>query len=423
MSNKIKLLFYGDSPTASTGFGTVSKNILTGLHRTNKYDITVLGINMWGEPHKFPFPIWPMAVGSADPYGRQKALDMMASPEFQFDVLFMIQDSFILEFMNNAIKPLKAAKDFTSVCYYPVDGVPRKSWIESMASFDVPVTYTEFARSESILAHPGIADRLQVIPHGTDSKSFFPVSDAEVAAFRNSYFGPFADRFIVTNVNRNQQRKDIPRSIMVFKEFKKLRPSSVLYLHCAPVDQGWDLNHLVVALGLKPGEDVIYPNKDFTTHRGYPIEVLNLIYNASDVVMSTTLGEGWGLSSTEAMAAKVPVLFPRNTSLTEIVGEDRGFLANSGASADHFVCVPSDNEVIRPLTDVRDMAEKLLFIHDNPDEANRRVENAYKWVTTQLDWQKNIVPKWDSLIQDAVASSIKKKLDKKGPAVVSSEEF
>ena len=85
MSSKIKLLFYGDAPTVATGFGTVTRNILTGLHATGKYDIQVLGVNYWGNPHTYPFPIWPIGIGSKDPYGRQRAFDMMAK-ELDFDV-------------------------------------------------------------------------------------------------------------------------------------------------------------------------------------------------------------------------------------------------------------------------------------------------------------------------------------------------
>ena len=53
---KIKVLAYCDA-AAATGFATVSKNILMGLHNTGDFEITVLGINHHGNPHPFPFPI------------------------------------------------------------------------------------------------------------------------------------------------------------------------------------------------------------------------------------------------------------------------------------------------------------------------------------------------------------------------------
>jgi len=56
---KIKVLAYCDSPTCATGFGTVSRNIFEGLYRTGRYDIDMFGINYWGDPHGFPYRIWP----------------------------------------------------------------------------------------------------------------------------------------------------------------------------------------------------------------------------------------------------------------------------------------------------------------------------------------------------------------------------
>ena len=54
--------------------------------------------------------------------------------------------------------------------------------------------------------------------------------------------------------------------------------------------------------------------------------MLNQIYNSIDVMYVATLGEGWGLTITEAMAAYCPVLAPRNTTIPEILGEGRGFI-------------------------------------------------------------------------------------------------
>lgn len=405
MSKKLKLLYYGDAPNVATGFGSVSRNILTGLHATGKYDITVLGVNHHGNPHPFPFPIWPIGIGGNDPYGRQRSADMMVSPTMEYDVLFMLQDSFILQYMRDVLPKLKTMtnKNFASVAYFPIDGVPKVEWVEAMSLFDKCVTYTNFGKMESVLAFPDISDKLSVIPHGANSTDFFPMKDEEIVKFKKEYFGPYADKYVVTNLNRNQQRKDIPRTIAAFKLFKKKRPNSVLYLHMAAVDQGWNLPEVIKAYGLKIGQDVLLPGGDFGPNQGYPLEVVNKIYNASDVIVSSTVGEGWGLSTTESMATKTPIIFPRNTSLEEIVGKDeeRGFLVNCGTDPSMFTILPSDNEVIRPLVDVEHMAEKMLFVHDNKKEVAKKVEAAYNWVTDTLDWQKNIVPVWDKLITGA----------------------
>jgi glycosyltransferase involved in cell wall biosynthesis len=425
MKNKIKILFYGDAPTVATGFGTVTRNILDGLHKTGKYDISVLGVNYWGDPHEFPYPIWPIGVGSRDPYGRQRSFDMMQR-DFDFDVLFLFQDSFILQsFMGEGLPRLRQMKDFVTVGYYPIDGVPKREWVECMNMFDVPVTYTEFARKESILAVPDIAHKLEVVPHGVNMRDFYPLDEKETAHFRNSYFGRHAKKFIITNVNRNQQRKDIPRTMLAFKEFKRQRPDSLLYLHMAAVDQGWNLPEVAKGMGLRIGEDVVLPGGGFGPNQGYPIDVVNRIYNASDVIMSTTVGEGWGLSTVEAMACKKPLIFPNNTAITEIIGakEERGYLVDSGARLTDHVVLPNDNEVVRPLADLNQLVEKLIEVHDNREAAAVKAQAAYDWVKSTLVWEEHIVPIWDKLITDAMGRWAKKKMTAGTPRIVSAEEL
>jgi len=256
------------------------------------------------------------------------------------------------------------------------------------------VAYCEFGKDESLKILP---DRdIEIINHGVNTKEFFPRPDNEVEAFRKQYFGALADKFILTNVNRNQQRKDLPRTIWAFKKFKDQVPNSILYLHMAMKDQGWDLPEICKSLDLSINKDVIFP-QNFGPNAGYPIEILNMLYNCSDVVMSTTTGEGFGLSWIEAMATKTPVIMPDNTAMAEFIMDDRGYLVKSGTNNSLFTMIPNDNEVLRCLVDVDDMVEKLVHIYNNREEAKEKAENAYKWITTEMGWQEHIVPQWIKL--------------------------
>lgn len=96
----------------------------------------------------------------------------------------------------------------------------------------------------------------------------------------------------------------------------------------------------------------------------------------------------------ESMGTKTPIVMPDNTMLSEFITEETGWLCDSGADPSHWTVIQFDNEVRRPLVDVNNLVETLVEIHNNPEEAKRRAENAYKWVTTEMDWQKNIVKTW-----------------------------
>jgi len=399
---KIKVLAYCDSPTCATGFGTVSRNILSGLYATGKYDIDVLGINFWGDPHNFPFRIWPTAINNdRDPYGRKKVFDMI--PQMDFDILFFLQDTFILEFLPDLHNRLrKGGKQFRSICYFPIDGPPKEQWLLNVNVCDVPVVYSEYGKAEAVKIIPSM-ENILTVPHGVNTSEYFVSGEKDRLAFRSQFFGSKADNFIFTNLNRNQQRKDIPRTIAAFYEFKKQVPNSTLYLHMAKQDQGWDLPEVVKAYNMDITSDVIFP-ENFGPNQGFPRQVVNMVYNASDCILSTTLGEGWGLSWLEAMATKTPIIMPANTAIVENITKDRGWLVDCGTNPSLFTVVPNDNEVVRPLVDVESMVKTMLEIYNNPAEAKRRAENAYAWVHTNMTWENSIVPKWLEIFNSAYNS-------------------
>jgi glycosyltransferase involved in cell wall biosynthesis len=360
-TKKTKVIFYGDSPTCATGFGQVSRNILPALHESGRYEVDILGINYWGDPHGYPFKIWPMAVNSQrDPYGRQRLQAHLSDPRLEYDILFFLQDTFILDFLPGMLDSLaKSGKRFKSVYYYPIDGIPKESWIESVNAVDFPVTYTQFGYEQSVRTKPELEGRLRVMPHGVNPKVFFPAPEVQVKEFRQQFFGALADKFIITNVNRNQQRKDIPATIRAFKGLREQRPDCLLYLHMMAQDQGWNLPEVIKAFDLDITKDVILP-QNFTASTGFPLEILNLIYNSSDCVVSTTVGEGWGLSWTEAMATKTPVVYPINTCLGEYISEETGYTFPSGGDPDHVTILPHDNEVPRPTSHVNKLIDRLV---------------------------------------------------------------
>jgi glycosyltransferase involved in cell wall biosynthesis len=103
------------------------------------------------------------------------------------------------------------------------------------------------------------------------------------------------------------------------------------------------------------------------------------------------------------MATKTPVIMPRNTALIEAIDENKGYLIDSGTDPSLFTVLPHDNEVIRPLVDVNDMAEKMIYVMDNYEDAMEKAERAYEWVTTDLRWGADgpIVKRWIELFDEA----------------------
>jgi len=194
------------------------------------------------------------------------------------------------------------------------------------------------------------------------------------------------------------------------------------------VDQGWNLPEVCKSFGFSTKNDVIFP-ENFGPNQGYPREMVNMIYNISDCVISSCLGEGFGLSWIEAMAAKTPILMPDNTAMAEFITEDKGYLIDSGTNPSLQIVLGHDNEVIRPLVDVDDMVKKMLHIYNNYDEAKQKAENAYRWVTMTMDWP-TITKQWVKVFDDAYESLLvslnetaKENADKKEGETIDAEVF
>lgn len=391
---KKKILAFCDSPTVATGFASVSRNILGILHKTARYDIDIFGINHHGEPYdNLPYKIWPaMDYQNSDPYGRHKFCHFAL--QHDFDILWILQDTFIVDFIPELINHLQSnrAKPFRSIMYYPVDSTLREDWYKNIKPVDRLVAYTDFGR-QAYLRHDNEQRNIDVILHGVDTNTFYPMPEEERLKFREHYFSYTKDKFIFMNINRNQQRKDIPRTILAFAEFNKLVPESVLYLHMAHVDQGWNIPSLLEQFGLTLGKEVLLPER-MNPNKGYPIEIINYLYNSVDCVLSTTLGEGAGLGWIESMACKTPVIVPNNTAMAELVTEDKGYLVNSGTNPSLWTVLPNDNDVLRPLVDVEDLVDAMLRVYNNYDEAKKKAENAYKWVVSELQWSDKIARQW-----------------------------
>lgn len=419
MADKSRLLAWGDYNCA-TGFGQVMSNIMMELDRVGKYEIDVIGINHSGDPYdheRWPGRVWPaMSCRNVDgPYldmhGRQRLLDRLGTGEY--DVLFMLQDTFIVQPLIPRILEIYRSlkRKFKTVMYYPLDARPKPAWIRGVIDkIDYPVTYTNYAKAETLKADPSLEDRLEVIYHGTNARDFYYVHNRQaVADFRHKCFHGVTDgRFLVMNVNRNQSRKDIMRNFMVLAELRKRGIGDVMfYFHMQHEDVGGNIVAMADNFGLQVEKDFIYPHPDvFRADEGIPVSYLNMLYNSADAVFTTTLGEGWGLSLTEGMATRTPVIAPDNTSITEILAENRGIKIPCGGSPSLWITKEMDNERLRPLVDVEEAGsaiEKLMngSVCPDLDSAEAFVER-YSWANVAKRW----VPIIDKAAEEARATTM-----------------
>ena len=141
------------------------------------------------------------------------------------------------------------------------------------------------------------------------------------------------DKFIVGIVAANKgnpPRKSWFELILGFAAFHKEHPDSLLYIHSddgTHVTDSVDLPRFCTELGLKydyqkngkvnPDVDVLFAEQ-FTNHLGLPDIYMIDVYNAFDVMMLVSMGEGFGIPLIEAQACGCPVITGDWTSMSEL---------------------------------------------------------------------------------------------------------
>lgn len=405
---------------ASTGFSTVSENIIPYIkaHYGDKIKIDIIAINYFrkvvkkdGTSETRPgksyekdgirvFPAWTqedVQRGEADAFGRHQFLCKLL--QNQYDLIFIMQDagvmtSIVTELINLKRRKLeRKEKIFKSIIYFPIDGPVPKDWADQLSFFDTIVTYTDFAKEAMVKCNPEMS-RLKVIPHGTNTDVFKPLDKDESFVFRTEYFGENAHKFIVANFNRNQPRKDIPTTIHSFEKFLRgisfENKQPFLYLHMRNVDNiiagqvSHDIRTIMSYTSLVEGKDWMLPSKDMND---ISPEELNKIYNATDLSMTTTTGEGWGLTVTESMAAGIPVIFPMHTSLIEIAyGKGHEWYGP-------FIpyCNQMDN-VVRFQSEIYSVSRAIGKVYSDKRLTEAYRQDAYNYATC-LSWDR-VSMKW-----------------------------
>lgn len=406
---KIRVLAWGDAPTANTGFGTVSKYVLSAIQSTDQFEINQLGINYHGDfvdKNEVPWQLVPSKLlDPKDPHGIK--MFHRAIMKDDYDIIWVLNDLFVSHEAATAVDECRTRyrsqgkKPPVFIHYFPVDCQVSKHGIGFLERTDIPVAYTDHGKAETLKTIPSISNKLRQIPHGVDTNIFFPFPRELRNKFRKDLLQIEPDTTLVINVNRNSTRKQIPYTILAFKEFKKKVPNSILYLHMQELDQGGSIARMTEDAGLEFKKDVIWP-KNFNLANGLPPQTVNKIYNCGDIFLTTHLGEGWGLTITEAMACGVPVVCPNNTCMPQQLGEnsERGYLYPCNDT------IYIDTSGYRQKGLLPDIVDQMMNAYnDGPKENNPKVKLALEFAR-EHDW-KFIGTKWIELFKIAANAKTK----------------
>jgi len=377
-----KVLWYGDI-LSNTGFGRVTHSILEYLQKN--HEIVVVGINYAGDPHDLPFKVYPAAAKNPqDRFGIGRLPEIVDTEKPDF--IICLNDIWIVNQVWERIHLLKDQHKFKFIAYFPLDS---QWYVESHMRFvkdwDFAITFT-IEQAQRVLQLGVEPKLLGVIPHGVETSKFFPIDKLEA---RKQLQIP-EDKYIVLNANRNQPRKQIDLTIKAFAEFAVNKEDTMLYLHMSEKDLGWDIRAIfeteMKRRGLKSEQRLLMTTTNIDYCNAPADELLNLIYNASDVGINTANGEGWGLVSFEHAACKKPQVLPNHTSFAE-VWKNKALLADVAAWI-----YDKDLGVERGIVDIKDMANKMTSLYEDKELTEKVANDCYE-VTTNPSYR------WDKIAE------------------------
>lgn len=353
----MKVLWLSDAG-CTTGFGRVTHSIGERLVRDYGHEIEVLAINHTGDWYPSildptqgtPLKLYrPERYKGDDMYGNTRIMEMLGHEP---DAVVMLNDphQILTQIFSNPSDQLKGLQQYAQmgkvITYVPCDG------------YDLPPQWTTILPKMTRMAAMSRFGQEQyegsrLIYHGVDKGTFWPVSekpivtsDGQVLRTKNDckkFFGMRPDAFTILRVDSNSARKDYGALIKALIPVMKRHTELQVWLHCQPRG-GVALNLPIL---LSKFDEQIQARFGFPdqrdTHTGWPDSDMNALYSAADLFVSTSRGEGFGLTLAEAAMAGLPIIAQNVSAIPEVVGPGARLLEPAMR-----LTVPSGEDVCLP---------------------------------------------------------------------------
>lgn len=319
----MKILFYATFPTETNGYARIA-NVITNYLAAKNHDIYYFGITSSGSvlvPRNIHPSIKIIDVAqnspSNNPYGDDLIAEVVGS--IYPDIVFIYNDILVCSRMLYQLERIK--KSFLTYVYidlvYPFENIQILHSINQFT--DKFFVFSSCWKNN--MTKMGIpASKIFVLRHGLDTQKVYKI-EQRIARKKLNISEDF---FIVLNINRNTHRKAIDLTIASFLRFLKKNNCDTnikLFLTSRQEPTSYDFKEIfrIECLQLDLDYEKILNNHTlFSANNVMSDEMVNLVYNISDVGINTCLGEGFGLCSVEHAAVGKPQIVPGVGSFRDI---------------------------------------------------------------------------------------------------------
>lgn len=452
MTKKLKVLMVSEASFLSSGFGTYTKEILSRLHQTNKYDIAEFACYGKVNDPKDSEIFWKYYANAVDP-NDPRSQEYNSSMENQFGkwrferVLIDFKPDVVIDvrdYWMNAYQQFTPLRPYFHWILMPtVDSAPQQEdWIDTFVHTDAVFTYSDFGRDTLLHQSNNQIKYIDTVSPGVSLQNFQYLNKPQRTQLRQ-FFGIDPEAFVVGSVMRNQKRKLIPELFVAMKTFiehlkKTNHPKAektYLYLHTSYPDAGWDLPLFLKEYDIGNKVLFTYACKNCKLYRpslyqhplalcprcgqmsmsmpnvssGITQQELNTIYNTFDLYVQYAICEGFGMPQVEAGAAGVPIASVNYSAMQDIIQ----YLKAYPIKVNQFFreletkairVYPDNDSLIDILKEYINMPE---FLQEQKRHETRKLTEArYNWDDISKKWEHyldniqltNLQGRWNQIL-------------------------
>jgi glycosyltransferase involved in cell wall biosynthesis len=330
-----KILWLSDAG-CTTGFSRVTHSIGERLVEDYGHEVRVLAVNFRGDAwpcerfgHDHPTPLRlyrPDIFSMTDIYGFSRVIEMLG--KFEPDVVVTLSDpQIVLRFLfDNKYDPEHILLRYRPILsYVPDDGVnlpPR--WTTVLPKVTNVVAMSKWGQAAYTPS--------EMVYHGSDPEIFWPIEEkpkvtstgivcrTKADCKRAFNFDP--DNFLVGRVDTNSGRKDYPALVKALWPLMKKYKDIETHFHCE--DENATSGIRFQAMLSRESSSVDPTRFHFpglhSSFEGWALQDLNVLYSAFDCFVSTSRGEGFGLTLLEAATCGIPIVAQSVSAIPEVVG-------------------------------------------------------------------------------------------------------
>jgi len=296
----MNILWQSNSPHVPSGYGVQTALFAPLLATEHKLSLfATYGIE--GAPLRWQgMELLPRGV---DSWGG----DMVAAhcAARRVDLLITLLDVWVLDAATYAQLPWLA---WTPVDHEPLPPAVR----DALRGARLAVAMSRFG--QAMMQAAGID--AAYVPHGVDTRVFHPTDRAAARRAMGWEQGRFVAMMNAANKG-DPSRKGFRETLIAWREFTQTEPDALLYLHTEQTGlRGVPLDALVQELGIAPSVQFVDAYR-YAAGLIHPSE-LNTAYNAADVLLNPSMGEGFGVPILEAQAAGCPVIVSDFSAMPEL---------------------------------------------------------------------------------------------------------